>query len=99
MRAVSAEYVNLRRDTTGRLFTPAGQLVPQQLQDIAVAFVILQHARHRADYDTDAVFTRAEADEAVLTAEVAFLDWAVVQADSGADTFLAELLCRGIPKR
>lgn len=76
-----------------------GQLIPQGLQDIASAFVVLQQARHQADYDTGATITPAQADIDVMRAEVAFLDWAAVHGDPAADTFLAELLCRGIPKR
>jgi hypothetical protein len=53
----------------------------------------------QADYDTSATITQAQADTEVMRAESAFLDWSVVQADPATETFLAELLCRGIPKR
>ena len=59
----------------------------------------LQEARHRADYDTEATIKQAEADTNVMRAEMAFLDWETVQRDPSADSFLAELLCRSIPKR
>jgi hypothetical protein len=51
------------------------------------------------DYDTASTVTHIEADTDVTRAEVAFLDWAAVQTDPESETFLVELLCRGIPKR
>jgi hypothetical protein len=92
MKAVCQEYANLTSN-------PAGQLIPQGIRNIASEFVALQKARHQADYDTSATITQAQADTNVMRAELAFLDWEVVQADSATETFLAELLCRGIPKR
>lgn len=99
MKNVCQDYAGRSPDPAGQLATAAGQLLPQQLQDLASEFVSLQQARHQADYDTGAVITRAQADTDVMTAEAAFLDWAAVQVDPAADTFLAELFCRGIPKR
>jgi hypothetical protein len=98
MKTVCQEYVGLRPNAAGQL-TAASQLVPPQLQDLASEFVSLQQARHQADYDTAAVITQAQADTDVMRAELAFLDWAAVQADPAAETFLAELFCRGIPRR
>jgi hypothetical protein len=89
----------LSRNSSGQYLTAAGQVVPQQIRDIASAFVSLQDARHLADYDMTAPLIHGEADTEVMRAEVAVLDWAAVQADPAADTFLAELLCRGIPRR
>jgi hypothetical protein len=98
MKAVCQDYAKLTPGATGQL-TLAGQLVPQGIKDIAVEFVALQQARHQADYDTAATLTQGQADTDVMRAESAFLNWAAVQADPASDTFLAELLCRGIPKR
>jgi hypothetical protein len=61
--------------------------------------VALQQARFQADYDTGAQVTQAQAQTDVQRAESAFATWAAGQADPAAATFLAELLCRGIPKR
>jgi hypothetical protein len=100
MKTVCHEYARLSRDSTGRFIIAAtGEIVPQGVRDIASAFVALQEARHRADYHTEAVFTRSIADTEVMRAELAFLDWAGVQSDPATETFLAELFCRGIPKR
>ena len=99
MRNVCLEYAGLPLNAAGQSITPAGQAIPRQIRDIANAFEVLQTARHRADYDTAVTLSHPVADGEVMLAEVAFLDWAAVQGDPAADTFLAELLCRGIPRR
>lgn len=99
MKAVCQEYTKLTPNAAGSLVTAAGQVVPQQIKDVARAFVTLQEARHEADYNTAVAATHAQADTEVLRAEAAFLNWTAVHADPAAATFLAELLCRGIPKR
>jgi uncharacterized protein (UPF0332 family) len=98
MKTVCQDYIKLAAGPAGQLVL-AGQVVPQGVQDIASAFVALQQARHQADYDTGAIITQAQADTDVMRAELAFLDWTAIQLDPAAATFLAELLCRGIPKR
>jgi hypothetical protein len=98
MRQVCQDYANVIQDAAGHLVF-AAQIVPQGIQDIATAFVALQQARHQADYDTSAMITPAQAQIDVTWAQLAFADWGVVQADPAADTFLAELLCRGISRR
>ena len=99
MRSVCLEYVGLRPNLAGNLMTAAGQIVPSRIRDIATEFVALQDARIRADYDTTTVIIQRIADLDVMRAESAFIDWAAVQNDPGAAVFLAELFCRGIPRR
>lgn len=99
IKLVCQEYDTLAKNATGQLITSAGQVVPRGLKEIASQFVLLQQARHQADYDTAATITPEQAEAEVLRAEFAFLEWEVVKADPAADTFLAELLCRSIPKR
>lgn len=99
MKNVCQEYAKLTLNASGQYVTSAGQVVPQQIWDIASAFVALQEARHQADYNTADAVTHVQADTEVMRSEVVFLGWAAVKADPAADTFLAELLCRGIPKR
>ena len=70
-----------------------------QLNDIAIAFIELQDARILADYDLAAVVTHVEAETEVARAETAFAKWLQVESDPASDHFLAELWCRGIPKR
>jgi hypothetical protein len=94
MRLVCEDYTRLRPDAAGRLEL-AGQIVPQGLQDVATSFVTLQTARYRADYDTAAIITPAHAQADVLWAQLGFAEWANIGAELAADTFLAELLCRG----
>jgi hypothetical protein len=99
MNGVCKDYVNLTLNAAGQYVSTAGQIIPQQLWDIASAFIALQEARLQADYNTSATLTHGQADIDVMRAEAAFLDWSAVHTDPAADTFLAELLCRGIPKR
>jgi hypothetical protein len=99
MKTVCVEYAGLPLNASGQYTTPAGQAIPRQIRDIADTFEVLQAARHWADYDMAVTVSHADADIEVMRAEVAFLDWAAVQADPAADSFLAELLCRGIPRR
>jgi hypothetical protein len=100
MRAVCKDYAVLKPNHSGQIvLLSSGQAVPQGIVEIASTFESLQQARHKADYDTAAHFTQPESQFNVLKAELAFLDWAAVQGDPAADTFLAELLCRGIAKR
>ncbi len=98
MRRVCQDYDNLIPNAVGLLVLD-GQIVAAGVRNIAVEFLVLQQARHRADYDTATVVIQTRAQTDVTRAEVAFLNWTAVKADPSADVFLAELLCRGIPKR
>jgi hypothetical protein len=98
MRQVCQDYARLTPNNAGQLVL-GGQIVPQDLQDIAIQFVALQEARHQADYDTAASIIQGQAQTNVMRAELAFLSWAAVAADPATDTFLTELLCRGMPRR
>ncbi len=99
MRTVCDEYAKLKSDASGQFVTATGEVVPPGIKSIATEFVVLQRARFQADYDTAATITPQQAQADVQRAEVAFAEWLAVQADPAAATFLAELLCRGIPKR
>jgi hypothetical protein len=98
MKVVCQDYARLSPNPAGQLVV-VGQVVPLEIKDIAWQFLALQEAQYQADYDTAAVVTQAQAKTDVMRAERAFGAWGVVQADPAAATFLAELLCRGIPKR
>jgi hypothetical protein len=98
MRAVCKEYSELKPDAAGQL-VKSGNVVPQLLQQMAGDFVELQAARSQADYDTGTPILQGDAQTEVFRAETAFVSWIAVQSDPAADAFLAELLCRGIPKR
>ena len=78
----------------------AGQLIPQGIQIMAREFVALQDASHKAEYDTAAIITQMIlSNEWVNRAQVAFVNWGIVQVDPAADTFLVELLCRSNSRR
>lgn len=70
--------------------------LPTQIRDVAKAFVVLQEARHAADYDLAKPFTHADAKKLVAHAEEAFTNWnAVVALPEHRDMcelFLATLL-------
>jgi hypothetical protein len=99
MRVVCQEYARLTPNAAGQLVTTTGEVIPQGVKDIASELVALQQARFQADYDTATGLPQAQAQTDVQRAESAFTNWGAVQADSAADTLLAELLCCGIPKR
>ena len=85
--------------TKRRTIHPQWTSNTSQLVTIASTFVTLNDARHQADYDTSIIFSHIDANTYVGSAESAFTDWAFIQADPATETFLAELWCRGIPKR
>lgn len=66
--------------------------VSQELQHVARAFVVLQNARHAADYDPFQRYTRQTAKGLVERAEKAFELWDQAGADPFRATFLLLLL-------
>jgi uncharacterized protein (UPF0332 family) len=68
------------------------QPIEPDLQFIAERFDQLQEARHEADYDTTASFTRTEALQRVAAAEEAFAAWQRVRNNPNATIFLAALM-------
>lgn len=69
-----------------------GQPLQPQLAELAAAFVDLQEARHKADYDIARRFTRHEALDFADRAEAAMTDWRALHRTAQADTFLIGLL-------
>ena len=65
------------------------------LVDLASAFIVLQEARHEADYDLARVFTRVGVEALVARAQTAFKSWASVTGQEEGDAFLVALLVRG----
>jgi hypothetical protein len=66
-------------------------IVSSELDSLATAFVYLQEARHSADYDTGATFSRAATLAVLLRAESAFSNWHAVEGTEEATVFLAAL--------
>ncbi len=64
------------------------------LSRVARAFVELQDARHKADYDVGEEFEPAEASNAVEQARQAFAAWMEVREESIAQPYLYSLLFR-----
>jgi uncharacterized protein (UPF0332 family) len=60
-----------------------------RIMSIAQAFVDLQEARHKADYDLRKSYTRQEAEQLVKLAEQAFLDWREVRSDDLARIYVS----------
>jgi hypothetical protein len=69
-----------------------GVAVPLALNYVAEAFIVLQQARHEADYDVSRSFTRLQALDIVALAEKAFVDWQSVRKTIPGDIFLTALL-------
>jgi hypothetical protein len=99
MNVVCKEFAGLLPNAAGQHVHSSGDVIPSGVIAIASEFVTLQDARLRADYNTAITWNHFEAEAQVASAELAFDEWQKVQADPGTDFFLAELWCRGIPKR
>lgn len=92
MKTVCARYAGLATDK-------AGQPVPAEIQRIADAFVQLQEARHKVDYNMKDPVTPVEAQTSVRMAQDAFADWTTISGNAATDAFLTELLVGGIRDR
>lgn len=68
------------------------QGAPPAIRQIAEIFLILQQARHGADYDLTLRWTRHEGQELVAQVEEAFQLWQAVRDDPAARVYLASLL-------
>lgn len=65
-----------------------------QLSTVAEAFVDLQQARHKADYDIEEPFQPLDAAVDVAQARLAFVTWAGVRNEPLAQRYLCSLLFR-----
>ena len=74
------------------LATMLARPVSTDLIVVAQAFIALQEARHIADYDVSATFTRVEVQERLGRAELAFQAWARIRGTPNANVFLAAML-------
>jgi len=66
--------------------------VSEELISIAESFLLLQDARHAADYDISRPFDRIKTLELVETAEDIFRHWQQEKASGNAPVFLASLM-------
>jgi uncharacterized protein (UPF0332 family) len=67
-------------------------VVPAELKQLANAFVVLQEARHQADYDNTKLWTSTEVDSRLNQARAAFQNWQNIQTDPAAHEYLLALL-------
>lgn len=70
----------------------ATEPIEPELSEVAKVFVLLQEARHAADYDLSQTLTRSESSALVASSEKAFRAWNAVRATPNAAVFLAALL-------
>jgi uncharacterized protein (UPF0332 family) len=66
--------------------------VPTELKQLANAFVVLQEARHLADYDNTKIWTSTEVDSRLTQARSAFQNWQKIRSDPAAHEYLLALL-------
>lgn len=66
--------------------------VPSELRYIARMFVLLQEARHLADYDNTKEWTRVEAREKVAEVLRVFQNWRKIRTHPAANEYLLSLL-------
>lgn len=59
---------------------------------VAENFVSLQQARYDADYDNTRVWSRTQAYEEIVKAEVAVAAWAIIRDEEMAQDYLYDLL-------
>jgi hypothetical protein len=71
---------------------PAKLAVFFQLKVVAENFVSLQQARYDADYDNARVWSRTQAYEEIVKAEVAVAAWATIREEEMAQDYLYDLL-------
>lgn len=79
---------NLAQDTARLIVAP----IEPELRNIANTFVVLQEARHDADYDLSFPIDRVNVLQKIALVEKAFDDWKVVCKRHNSVTFLAALL-------
>jgi hypothetical protein len=73
----------------------AGEVVPDDLRQVAKTFVALQEARHLADYDHLHYYSRNNARDFVQEVERAFAAWRQVRSTPVAELYLVSLLAQG----
>jgi uncharacterized protein (UPF0332 family) len=76
----------------GRIKDLTADPVEQQLTEIAAAFVELQDARQRADYDLMQAFDRVQVIDYIDQARIAMAKWKMIKNNPNANVFLAALL-------
>ncbi len=66
--------------------------LPNELREVAKAFVSLQQERHDADYNSSRIWAPLEAQSKVDQTKVAFKNWQAVRTQSVTQDYLLSLL-------
>jgi len=74
------------------VFVQLAGVPSHHLVRVATAFIQLQEARHKADYDVSITFQRTEVKLLVRQCGLAFTAWHAVRGTDEANVFLASLL-------
>jgi hypothetical protein len=90
--ACQAFAANFSGSTPRQMPASLARSVSAELQLLARAFVTLQEARHKADYDLLSGFKRLDALKECQRTKDAFDAWAAVKGTSEASVFLCALL-------
>jgi hypothetical protein len=69
-----------------------GSAASSSLKGVAYSFIVLQEARHSADYDLNSRWDRARAKEDVERARDAFATWKTIRKTPEANVFLISFL-------
>ena len=90
MRQASKAFASTGLPPHLQSLLPAG--VPAGIRTVAEVFVLLQEARHNADYNRALTWTRSEAHDIVKRAEQSFQAWHAVRDTPETRVYLAALL-------
>jgi hypothetical protein len=66
--------------------------IESQLRSVCEVFLMLQDARHKADYDVIQAFDRLDALSLIEAAQTAFANWRAIRSTPNASVFLTALL-------
>jgi len=66
-----------------------------QLRNVARIFVVMQEARHQADYDLAKIYSRTETVKLLNEVKIASAQWSAIRSRPEANVFLAALLFAG----
>jgi uncharacterized protein (UPF0332 family) len=69
------------------------------LKDVAETFSELQLMRHTADYDNSLIWTKADAQEWIREAGIAFKSWNAIRTQAESQDFLLSLFLPKLPRQ
>lgn len=84
------DFANATPNTLAGL--TGGLPIPNSIRQVALTFVDLQEARHQADYNVTATFTRLETNNLITQVQQAFVAWQGARSDPVVPLYLAAML-------